>query len=100
MWVAKSLRLRTAYASELMGILLKSDTASGLAKVIKEVRRINRTLYLLDSQEYRRRILNQLNLGNQHSITRAICYGKPEEIRKRYKAGQENQLGALELVIL
>jgi TnpA family transposase len=102
MRVAGSLKLGTVRASELMGTLLKSDRPSGLAKAIKEVGRINKTLYLLnyiDSQDYRRRILTQLNRGeSRHSIARAVCYGQRGEIRKRYREGQENQLGALGLV--
>ncbi len=100
--MAGSLKLGTVRASELMKTLLKSDRPSGLAKAIKEVGRINKTLYLLnyiDSQEYRRRILTQLNRGeSRHNVARAICYGQRGEIRKRYKEGQENQLGALGLV--
>jgi TnpA family transposase len=100
--MAGSLKLGTVRASELMKTLLKSDRPSGLAKAIKEAGRINKTLYLLnyiDSQEYRRRILTQLNRGeSRHNVARAICYGQRGEIRKRYKEGQENQLGALGLV--
>ena len=85
-----------------MKTLLKSDRPSGLAKAIKEVGRINKTLYLLnyiDSQEYRRKILTQLNRGeSRHNVARSICFGQSGEIRKRYKEGQENQLGALGLV--
>ena len=102
MRVAGSLKLGTVRASELMGTLLKSDRPSGLAKAIKEVGRINRTFYLLnyiDSREYRRRILTQLNRGeSRHNVARAVCYGQRGEIRKRYREGQENQLGALGLV--
>ena len=48
---------------------------------------------------YRRRILRQLNRGEgRHSVARAICYGQRGEIRKRYREGQEDQLGALGLV--
>jgi TnpA family transposase len=100
--MAGSLKLGTVRASELMKTLLKSDRPSGLAKAIREAGRINKTLYLLnyiDSQEYRRRILTQLNRGeSRHNVARAICYGQRGEIRKRYKEGQENQLGALGLV--
>lgn len=31
-------------------------------------------------------------------MARAICYGQRGEIRKRYREGQEDQLGALDLV--
>nr|WOL90872.1 hypothetical protein PPEDELGO_00073 [Serratia marcescens]WOL90987.1 hypothetical protein CBNHEBFE_00073 [Serratia marcescens] len=67
-----------------------------------EVGRVNKTLYLLnyiDDEEYRRRILTQLNRGEgRHAVARAICYGQRGEIRKRYREGQEDQLGALGLV--
>jgi TnpA family transposase len=67
-----------------------------------EVGRVNKTLYLLnyiDDENYRRRILTQLNRGEgRHAVARAICYGQHGEIRKRYREGQEDQLGALGLV--
>jgi len=60
------------------------------------------TIYLLnyiDDEDYRRRILTQLNRGEgRHSVARIICHGQRGEIRKRYKEGQEDQLGALGLV--
>jgi hypothetical protein len=50
-------------------------------------------------EDYRRRILTQLNRGEgRHAVARAICYGQRGEIRKRYREGQEDQLGALGLV--
>ncbi len=62
-----------------------------------EVGRVNKTLYLLnyiDDEDYRRRILTQLNRGEgRHAVARAICYGQRGEIRKRYREGQEDQLG-------
>lgn len=101
--VAGSLKLGTIQASELIRSLLKSDKPSNLAKAIIDVGRINKTLYLLnyvDDEDYRRRILTQLNRGEgRHSVARAICYGKRGEIRKAYREGQEDQLGALGLVI-
>ena len=53
----------------------------------------------IDDQVYRRRILTQLNRGEgRHSVARTICHGRRGEIRKRYREGQEDQLGALGLV--
>lgn len=67
-----------------------------------EVGRVNKTLYLLsyiDDEDYRRRILTQLNWGeSRHAVARVVCYGQRGEIRKRYREGQEDQLGALGLV--
>jgi TnpA family transposase len=59
-----SLKLGTIHASELIRSLLKSTRPSGLAQAIMEVGRVNKTLYLLnyiDDEDYRRRILTQLN---------------------------------------
>ena len=102
MRIAGSLKLGTVQASELIRSLLKSEKPSSLAQAIIEAGRINKTLYLLnyvDDEDYRRRILTQLNRGEgRHAVARAICHGQRGEIRKRYREGQEDQLGALGLV--
>ena len=64
MRMAGSLKLGTIHASELIRSLLRSSRPSGLAQAIMEVGRVNKTLYLLnyiDDEDYRRRILTQLN---------------------------------------
>ncbi|NQY62126.1 MAG: Tn3 family transposase [Alteromonadaceae bacterium] len=103
MRISGSLKLGTVHASELIRSLLKSDKPSSLAQAIIEVGKINKTIYLLnyiDDEDYRRRILTQLNRGEgRHSVARVICYGQQGEIRKRYRDGQEDQLGALGLVL-
>ena len=80
MRVAGSLKLGTIHASELIRSLLRSTRPSGLAQAIMEVGRVNKTLYLLnyiDDEDYRRRILTQLNRGEgRHAVARAICYGQ------------------------
>lgn len=100
--IAGSLKLGTVHASELVRSLLKSERPSSLAQAIIDLGRINKTIYLLnyiDDEDYRRRILTQLNRGeSRHKIARAICYGKRGEIRKAYREGQEDQLNALGLV--
>lgn len=102
MRAAGSLKLGTIHAPEPIRSLLKSPRPSGLAQAIMEVGRVSRTLYLLnyiDNEDYRRRILTQLNWGEgRHAVARAIRYGQRGEIRKRYREGQEDQLGALGLV--
>ena len=63
---------------------------------------LNKTIYLLnsiDDEGYRRRILTQLNRGEgRPKVARTICHGRRGEIRKAYREGQEDQLGALGLV--
>lgn len=54
----------------------------------------------MDDEAYRRRILTQLNRGeSRHSVARAIFHGQRGELRQKYRDGQEEQLGALGLVL-
>lgn len=91
-----SLKLGTIHASELLRSLLRSTRPSALAQAIMEVGRVNKTLYLLhyiDDEDYRRRILTQLNRGEgRHAVARAICYGQRGEIRKQWVAQQSHIL--------
>jgi hypothetical protein len=44
--------------------------------------------------------LTQLNRGeDRHKLARAVFHGKRGELRQRYREGQEDQLGALGLVL-
>lgn len=57
-------------------------------------------LAYIDDENYRRRILTQLNRGeSRHSVARAVFHGQRGELRQRYREGQEDQLGALGLVV-
>lgn len=57
-------------------------------------------LSYIDDEQYRRRILTQLNRGEgRHSVARAVFHGQRGELRQRYREGQEDQLGALGLVV-
>jgi len=68
-----------------------------------EFGRIEKTLHTLtyiDDEAKRRGTLTQLNRGEgRHSVARAIFHGKRGELRQRYQEGQEDQLGALGLVL-
>ena len=90
-------------ASELIRALQRGGRPSSLARAISEIGRIAKTLHLLayiDDEAYRRRILQQINRGEgRHSVARAVFFGKRGELRRRYKEGQEDQLGALGLVV-
>lgn len=100
--IGGSLKFGTVQASELVRSLVRSDRPSSLAQSIIEVGRINKTIYLLNyigDEEYRRHILRQLNRGEgRHVVARIICHGQRGEIHKRYREGQEDQLGALGLI--
>ena len=62
-----------------------------------------RTFHILtsiDDEFKRRRTLTQLNRGeDRHSLAGAVFHGKRGELRQRYREGQEDQLGALGLVV-
>jgi hypothetical protein len=68
-----------------------------------EFGRIDKTLHTLnyiDDEAKRRGTLTQLNRGEgRHSVARAVFHGKRGELRQHYREGQEDQLGALGLVL-
>jgi len=101
--VAGSLHLGTVSASEFMRTLQRDGRPSTLARAVGEVGRAAKSLFLLayiDDAAYRRRILVQLNRGeSRHSLARAVFHGQRGELRQRYREGQEDQLGALGLVV-
>lgn len=101
--VAGSLKLGAVSASELMRTLQGGGSPSTLSRAIGELGRVAKTLYLLayvDDEAYRRRILTQLNRGeSRHSLARVTFHGQRGEVRQRYREGQEDQLGALGLVV-
>jgi TnpA family transposase len=74
-----------------------------LARALRELGRISKTLFLLayiDDENYRRRILIQLNRGEgRHLLARTTFHGQRGELRQRYREGQEDQLGALGLAV-
>ncbi len=101
--VAGSLKLGTVTASEFVRTLQAPQRASTLAGALANVGRVTKSLFLLsyvDDEAYRRRILVQLNRHEKrHNVARKIFYGQRGELRKRYREGQEDQLGALGLVV-
>ncbi len=101
--VAGSLRLGTVSASALLRTLQRDGRPATLARAIGELGRIPKTLHLLsyiDDEAYRRRILTQLNRGEgRHALARALFHGQKGEVRQRYREGQEDQLGALGLLV-
>jgi TnpA family transposase len=101
--LAGSLKLGTVQATGLIRTLQTKDRPTKLARALEELGRLIKTLYLLrfiDDEAYRRRILVQLNRGEgRHQLARIVFHGKRGELRQRYREGQEDQLGALGLVV-
>lgn len=102
--VAGSLSTGAIRASELMRITQGGGSPTTLGKALAEYGRIAKTLHMLafiDADEtYRRRIHTQLNTQeSRHALARRIFHGKRGQLYQPYRQGQENQLGALGLVL-
>jgi len=101
--IAGSLKMGMVRASELLRSLQPDGRTTTLGRALRELGRIRKTLFLLafiDDEAYRRRILVQLNRGEaRHTLARIIFHGQRGEVRQRYREGQEDQLGALGLVL-
>lgn len=98
-----SLKLGLVPATGIMRTLQVGDRLTGLAQALVEFGRIEKTLHVLtyiDDEAKRRATLTQLNRGeSRHNLARAVFHGKRGELRQRYREGQEDQLGALGLVV-
>ncbi len=101
--VAGSLVRRTVKASDILKVLQADGRPRSLGKAIAELGKVPKSIHLLNylnDETYRRSIGGQLNLQEErHSLARALFYGKKGEVRKHYREGQEDQLGALGLVV-
>jgi TnpA family transposase len=101
--LAGSLKQGLVQATSIMRTLQVGDRPTKLAQAVAEVGRIDKTIHILtsiDDEFKRRRTLTQLNRGeDRHSLARAVFHGKRGELRQRYREGQEDQLGALGLVV-
>lgn len=101
--LAGSLKLGRVPATGIMRTLQIGDRPTRLAQALAEFGRIDKTLHTLnyiDDETRRRATLLQLNRGEgRHSLARAMFHGKRGELRQRYREGQEDQLGALGLVV-
>ncbi len=101
--LAGSLKLGRVPATGIMRTLQVGDRPTRLAQALAEYGRIDKTLHsltYLDDKDKRRSTLLQLNRGEgRHALARSVFHGKRGELRQRYREGQEDQLGALGLVV-
>ncbi len=90
-------------ATGIMRTLQVGERATRLAQGIAEFGRIDKTIHTLnyiDDETKRRSTLVQLNRGEgRHGLSRVVFHGKRGELRQHYREGQEDQLGALGLVV-
>jgi TnpA family transposase len=101
--LAGSLKLGRVPATGIMRTLQVGERSTRLAQALAEFGRIDKTIHTLnyiDDEAIRRRTLVQLNRGEgRHGLSRVVFHGKRGELRQRYQEGQEDQLGALGLVV-
>jgi TnpA family transposase len=98
-----SLKLGRVRATGIMRTLQVGEHATRLAQAIAEIGRIEKTVHVLrylDDESMRRDTLVQLNRGEgRHGLSRVVFHGQRGELRQRYREGQEDQFGALGLVV-
>lgn len=103
MRIAGSLQLGTVNPTQLIKALQRGGKPTMLGRSIGEFGRIFKTkhnLLFITDPAYRRKILTQLNRGeSRHSLARAVMYGKKGSVYQNYREGQEDQLGALGLIV-
>lgn len=101
--LAGSLKLGRVPATGIMRTLQIGDRPTELALALAEFGRIDKTVHNLNyinDENQRRSTLRQLNRGEgRHSLARVVFHGKRGELYQRYREGQEDQLGALGLVV-
>ena len=101
--VAGTLQTKAATASDVIRVLQRSGQPTTLGRAIAELGRIVQTITMLayvSDEAARRRVLLQLNRTEaRHDLARAVFHGRRGDLYQAYRAGQEDQLGALGLVV-
>jgi TnpA family transposase len=102
--VAGSLVTGAVRAYDLLRMLSRDGRPAALGQAFTEYGRIDKTRHLLAVLDadgaFRRQLTAHLNLHEgRHRLARRICHGQKGELRQRYREGQEDQLGALGLVL-
>jgi TnpA family transposase len=101
--IAASVHAGEVAASEVMRILQRGGNPTQLGDALAHFGRIFKTLHVLsyvDREQYRRDIKRMRNLQEErHRLAKYICHGRRGELREKYHAGMEDQLGALGLVV-
>lgn len=101
--LAHSIREGTVSASLIMGKIGSYARQNSLATALREMGRIEKTIFILDylsSEALRRRIHRGLNKGEaMNALARAIFFGKHGELRERALQDQLQRASALNIII-
>jgi len=100
--LAVSVRTGTASASLLLKRLSAYPRQNGLALALREIGRIERTLFTLDwleMPELRRQTTVELNKGEaRNALARAVCFHRLGRLRDRAVAARQYRASGLALV--
>ena len=100
--LATSIKQGTATASLLVKKLSSYPRQNGLAQALREVGRIERTLFILDwlqNVELRRRVQAGLNKGEaRNALARAVFFNRLGEFRDQSFEGQRYRASGLNLL--
>jgi TnpA family transposase len=98
-----SIYTRTVSAHDVIRILQRDGRPTQLGEAFAMYGRIFKTLHVLtfvDDPAYRREMKAMRNLNEgRHDLARHIFHGRKGELHRAYRDGQEDQLGALGLVL-
>jgi TnpA family transposase len=103
--VAGSLITHQVRAYDVLRMLGRDGHPTPLGQAFAEYGRIAKTLHLLAmidpvDDTHRRAVNTQTTVQeSRHRLARKICHGKRGQIYQKYREGQENQLGALGIVL-
>jgi TnpA family transposase len=97
-----SIRLGTVSATMILGKLANYPRQNGLAKALREIGRIERTLFTLrwlQDPDLRQRVTAGLNKGEaRNALARAVFFNRLGESRDRSYEDQMNRAGGLALL--
>jgi TnpA family transposase len=102
--VAASLQIGAVTGHDLIRMLARDGNPTPLGAAIADYGRVAKTLHILamaDVDDTRRRLVShQLNLQEgRHRLGRKVFFGRRGQLRQAYRVGQQDQLGALGLVL-
>ncbi|KOX59072.1 hypothetical protein ADL19_05905 [Streptomyces purpurogeneiscleroticus] len=101
--IVASLRAGTVTASVIMRQLAAHPRQNGIATALREIGRMERTLFMLDwieDPELRRSTGHELNKGEtRNSLARAVFLHRLGEIRDRTYENQQHRASGLNLVV-
>ncbi|WP_354191000.1 Tn3 family transposase [Arthrobacter sp. UYCu712] len=101
--IAASIHTREVSAHDVIRILQRDGRPTDPGEAVANYGRIFKTLHVLtfvDDPAYRREMKAMRNLQEgRHALARHIFHGREGKLHQAYRDGQEDQLGALGLVI-